>query len=506
MGFRPDIKPPLWAFDGLEHVRYSILENAERMGIDPASIYKYMPLFEGGGIPRDIMAGISLDQTEADWGWGSQGLDLSTGRAKTEDFGTGNHNKVTIWGTVILNSLRKQAVFEKDAVNTDFGAGFAASSNGIRIYIRSTGADFETTETPNVGVPYSFCCTVDLTAASNNDKCQILINGQHPGYAHRDTIVATDFAGSSAPLYLGQGELFANYSWPTIDGQLTHIGLSYDYYGPDIGMALTDAPYALIQPVSQPFIFDLGGGSGPTYTETITTAVAAITDATAQQQYVDLMTTLITSGASATDTAAMVESIITLAQSETTASSVQDYVDTVGTTATATDQIDDDQQYAEDISDSATSSSTVTDQLLSLLAESLTTTATSASAVNEAQSYVETVTTLAQSSTTVEQLGEAIENIGIVATSISDVSEQQQYFQAVATVAVSSGSVEAVQAFIDEVASTASSTTSVLDVLVATGWLFEPLELSSTLTTSIELQSEFANELQLSSPLRQFTN
>ena len=261
MAGNPAIKPAHWAYDGFEHLRYSLFANAEFLGIDPASLQAVLPFIDRRAV--DVISGGLCSAAGAPV-WRGDGYAFeATGDYLTTPFVKG------VGGT----DLRYTAVFAYRNTVAFAGASlyptFYSFGGDYRdsFYIQDTDVEgfslyfgsIVNTRTSPVRTAYedgeNHMLATAVDAVSDIDQIWVDGNKQQTAKARSQTSYA-----SSTTNYL---EIGCRSGDPTdkCRGVIPFFYLFNDVLPDAITARLHAAPYELIQPVSRPLIFDFGGGT-----------------------------------------------------------------------------------------------------------------------------------------------------------------------------------------------------------------------------------------------------
>ncbi len=255
MIYRPDIKPPMWGPP--EAVQYAVRANAEQMGIDHASIVELRPFWEVGGLTSHNVVTDTRDR-------------LLDGAAFTQNsvFFRGGQNRDRIVSEVVsspqLDSIfcffkTKARAFNKTYDDWSDWLCLTLDNGGeVVVEIKNTGVPAIYNIGGVVGFTGTKSATIDVreknvTISFHNSS--LLVNG--------DVVDTTDTWNT--------GRTITRVTWGNRYSSLAQRCIHADIY---VGLILADTPndaqiaqlhetpYALLMPVSRPFIFDMAGGGG----------------------------------------------------------------------------------------------------------------------------------------------------------------------------------------------------------------------------------------------------
>lgn len=251
MIFRPDIKPPMWG--PLDAVQYAVRENAERMEIDPASIFLYAPFWEGAGLTT-VNVGSSGNIALTAPAWQPSGIEFNG----TSTLGITSGNGPS--GTGAISYGFRFASTKTDGVNRHiFNIGLAATNNMThaityegKIKFGAWGFDNITSAVWCDGKVHHVCIVYDGT------KYLLYVDGafvqQSSDYSSLNIAAATIYIGE----YRGGGSFYFN-------GLLDIPFIVRAKLTPDQIAKFNATPYALLMPVVRP-VYSFGATSGTTGT------------------------------------------------------------------------------------------------------------------------------------------------------------------------------------------------------------------------------------------------
>jgi len=268
MIYRPDIKPPMWG--PLSAVQYAVRHNAERLGIDPANLCRIVAFFEGAGQPKDIISGLGLT--------GGAGNTWPRNVYRIN----GDNNEIFFdEPTPVASELSVLAGFERITNNTSNDVGLYddkrvsqySTSAGVVCIIRRVGASGGLTF--GVGTELTYNISSDLTPVGSysdlayvwkaSARQEIWQNGAEINYNVNN--IAPSYTVS--PNVGMIGTYYDAIATRTMNDNVHYVYLVKQALTPSQIAQLHETPYALLMPVSRPFIFDMAGGGG-----TLVTALA----------------------------------------------------------------------------------------------------------------------------------------------------------------------------------------------------------------------------------------
>jgi len=308
MIFRPDIKPPMWGPP--DAVRYAVMANAERMGIDPSCIKLVAPFWEGAGsIIYD--ASLQNDISTTSPLWVPSGYRCST----TNKFSP-NKTLATLLGSITspFTLLTFADIFSRPTSSNFFlgqyqdgGSGYdlgfyQSSSSRIISYYYKSGSNVQLS--PGVvesGASISLGITWDGASITG------YFGGALASTAAHSSALATTHTFKAGGVWAGGNGTFDHKFLIVCSSALTACQIG----------CLTATPCALIMPVSRPVYFDLGAGGGTALnilqalqssiaTDQITLADLSAGIATTGTHSHDLSAALATSGTVSNDLSSLV--------------------------------------------------------------------------------------------------------------------------------------------------------------------------------------------------------
>jgi DNA-binding transcriptional regulator YhcF (GntR family) len=342
-------------------------------------------------------------------------------------------------------------------------------------------------------------------------------------YLDRDLIYSENSPGEvdvSGTCYLSIGQQ-ANRASRTLSMDLYCFSYFSQTLSPAQIAQLHETPYALLMPVSRPFIFDMAGGIEKI--ENITSVINSEASVLDRQNYIDnlqsnllsqstlsdlklFLESLVTQGYSETsviDLAGYIESIVSHTESISTVSEIQNFIENLLTQGLSTTEVEeilenietllstvnsftfvsDKQNYKDNISDILNSDSTIRDFqtyrniLLSEIegfseisdfqsyVELLQSKVDITTFVSELQEFVERLVSQGYSYSQVIELLDDSENLISALISISNVADSQNYLDFLETRATIITSISDIQNYIDTLLTRGVSISNVQDLL-----------------------------------------
>lgn len=252
MGFRPDIKPPMWG--PLSAVQYAVRHNAERMGIDPASIKSYFPFWErAGSYSHDIIRG-SYNFTGAQFT--DRGLYLL-------------NDEIFIGSPLNLQLGNKYSIFTLAQVRGSSTDQYIFSSgvhDGLYLrtdYAQNNNAIFvKLDDGVNDAFMYTNGSGVNITDGlfhSVGAACDGAILKGYTDAAIESSVSVTGVTGIISERFCIGASGMGSFH---LGGTLAYILFIQACLSQTQIAQLHATPYALLMPVARPFIFDMAGGGG----------------------------------------------------------------------------------------------------------------------------------------------------------------------------------------------------------------------------------------------------
>ena len=241
-------KPEQWDITPLD-----VFYNAERLGIDPASIVALWPFWEGAGtVVHDCVGKYNLSVTNTP-DWVGDGLDTYPAYL--------SNSASTVFQSEIFTAL---VCVDIGQANTGKSGGFftsggTATSGSWGICRSYTGSKqifghFETSNGSAVNINTIVNSGEKVVAACVND-----------GLTYTAYAAGTLATGSANGIYTGSwGIYIGNWGGDTgrwEDGIISLAAYLTQALTVDQLNTLNDDPYALIRPVARPFVFDLAAGT-----------------------------------------------------------------------------------------------------------------------------------------------------------------------------------------------------------------------------------------------------
>jgi hypothetical protein len=250
-------KPEQYDFDWAQ---YSVARNAERIGIDPASIVGYWPFWEGCGHPRNIITG-QVGELKNGARWAKQG-GLITDENKAcfdtkifpEDYPIG-----TIWFDfqAFVKGGPTYSYYVYSTNYTDFA--FYQDIDDVEYEI-------EFGNITNSGIPYDINLqdgnyhTASVYWDTPNETCGLYVDSFFQD--SRDTLSLT----LTENLHFGRTDSDDRYF-----GGPMYSAIMFDYpLSENVIGLLDEVPYYLLQPVPRTIYFDYGASDSGATTETAT--------------------------------------------------------------------------------------------------------------------------------------------------------------------------------------------------------------------------------------------
>lgn len=246
--FRPDIKPPMWG--SLDAVRFAVRANCERMGIDPASIVRYWPMWERGGprLQELIGGGLATFGNVADMD--ALGLVLGDGTNVNTHVGVAGYSfpddvdyffSFGIWPIEYTSGVRIFAGY-----NNSISLNYVALYNGALRVRLSTACDFSSIS--DFSKPQSICV---LAGAASGELSAIASTGAE------QTITGM----SNTALSMNNFGFYST-SYTATKIRLSHWIAASGGISADAARRMVYEPFALLMPVARPVYFDLGASAG----------------------------------------------------------------------------------------------------------------------------------------------------------------------------------------------------------------------------------------------------
>jgi hypothetical protein len=250
MIYRPDIKPPMWG--PLSAVQYAVRHNAEQMGIDPAGIELAYYLWEGAG----DMLSLGTNPSRLLYPhWGEDRQSLVTDGSSTFGRFPRNTDKES-WGIrlrVNYEFMAWRCIFGADVQNTLQLLGtedaFKFIMNNVVVF-----------DGPDIGMRPNKINDITLTSDTNGTTTYVNGKTVHQSTRHGLLKMQTLYPWALGAIAWGSSHLKT---------QFFAIEVYKQKISPKYAEGLYYEPYALLMPVSRPFIFDMAGGGG-----TLVTALA----------------------------------------------------------------------------------------------------------------------------------------------------------------------------------------------------------------------------------------
>jgi len=255
MIFRPDIKPPMWGPP--EAVQYAVRANAERLGIDPGGIVELRPFWEVGGLTSYNVVTDTRDR-------------LLDGATFTQNsvFFRGGQNKDRIVSSVVSSpQLDSIFCFFKTKARA-FNKTYDDWSDWICLTL-DNGKEI-VVEIKNTGVPAVYGIG-DVAGFSQISLATIDVREKNVTVSFHNSSLLVNGEIADTTNTWNTGRTITRITWGNRYSSITLRCIHADIY---IGLILADTPnaaqiaqlhhepYALLMPVSRPFIFDMAGGGG----------------------------------------------------------------------------------------------------------------------------------------------------------------------------------------------------------------------------------------------------
>lgn len=266
--FRPDIKPPMWGPP--DAVRFAVMANAERLGIDPRSLFRVIPTWEGAGNDVDDILSGGWRSISGTAPWENHGLRVSrsNGGHITYPNDTWFYNGPWQDGFTVLSghSIWSTAASEQYIWNR--GNLISATRNPIALYQSANGSNAVVGVQGSGGTRW-LTATKSFSANRFRNVGARITPGKIVTAIAEDVFADADYSADTFGGTTGDFE----YIYNRFDGNRRpnlHSGYLYTFKA-----ALTNdqirqifaTPYALLMPVSRPVYFDLGATSEATLSE-----------------------------------------------------------------------------------------------------------------------------------------------------------------------------------------------------------------------------------------------
>jgi hypothetical protein len=252
MIYRPDIKPPMWGPP--EAVQWAVRHNAERLGIDPASIKLLLPFWEVAGLPIDLATSLATQEF---------GTGFFTEKGYYFDGATGTYietaynGRITEYTAVVLpGQIEAYQGFAASGFTSDYYDNFAYRFDSDLTTLRFYSELF------------NFSGEVSNVVAANCDKdAQFVYQFSETGlfqrvYNGHDLVISNNSLAGSVRTGRTSGTLIGRHSTTYKAGIIASFVAFNTIISTSQIAQLHETPYALLMPVARPFIFDMAGGGG----------------------------------------------------------------------------------------------------------------------------------------------------------------------------------------------------------------------------------------------------
>lgn len=244
----------------LSYVRYSVRENAERLGIDYNHIKLMIPYMEGAG-SNLMLINKKVEISGSDHEWGTSGfLNKST---NSNYIATGVNDNELLYHTIVLQVEKRSAATTKyllDSSDGSTGLGIRFGTTGTLEYFAYASGGAGLCASPVISVGQTINVALVHSAANN----RLFFNG----HLYSTGSVSGTLNNLSTQVIVGADYNLAN----NVDALYKNL-IIFDSVLPEHKiLQFHETPYALIMPVSRPFYMDFGaGGSGSITAVTLST-------------------------------------------------------------------------------------------------------------------------------------------------------------------------------------------------------------------------------------------
>jgi hypothetical protein len=235
----------------LSYVQYSVARNAERIGIDPASIVGYWPFWEGAGAPYDVMSGTRATAIGSGNTW--------TGKKQIEVTQSGgwdtNLTAPELGANDNLTYIMKGQFLGMGEYSTVFGNRYGGASDFNWIKFENRRFDFR----ENIELDYSS----HLSVGDHFEKVAVKRGSDFFLYEYgilKTTASSLNTIGWN-PIYIGTGSTSNDES---VDAIFDYCLVTLQALTESHAAFLNTHPHYLLQPVPRTIYFDYGAGGAIT--------------------------------------------------------------------------------------------------------------------------------------------------------------------------------------------------------------------------------------------------
>jgi hypothetical protein len=254
-------KPEQWG--NVSDVRSAVFRNAERMGIDPASLVGYWPIWETAGSPRDIMMSAPPAIPYGNPAYDTDGL-CHDGNDHTTlgDNAKWCGDALSIFFTARLDALTASGgLFSKYDLSTG-GRSWAVRQHGNNTF------QFVGSEGGSSGAVYAESASDIFTVGAKSSFVTVFSGGNFVRFYKDGGLHSEETSGILNSLYCNTGIVaqlnrYANYFSSCAYENCLLVNA---VVGPNQIAQIHETPYALLAPNPSPLIFDLAAGGGYTLT------------------------------------------------------------------------------------------------------------------------------------------------------------------------------------------------------------------------------------------------